>query len=422
MPVEVILPKVDMDMTTGTIAVWHVAEGGTVSKGDPLFDIETEKAAMEVEAPSDGTLHHIAYQEGSEVPIGTAIAWIYAEGEELGEPPATTPKDTEEPEIDTETAVLETIPSGPPASNAVPATPAARRLARAAGLALDGIHGTGPRGRIQSTDVEMAIEADAPQSARHPIKPQPGDLAIHTSGTGDGTPWLMLHGFAAEAAQWDTLADRLGQAAPVHRIDLPNHGRSPRRHITNFADLASQIRTAFDTLGKGPVHLIGHSLGGALAIALADTRPRRIADLTLIAPAGLDPRIDGDILRGIARATQADSLGPWLRQLTGDPAALSGAYIKAAAQARRDPAQRAAQAAMLDALFPDGTCTFDLTAALHRTTCPTRILWGRADRVTPWQAALRAPGRVALHLFDGLGHLPQIEAPDAVLDVLRPAP
>ena len=88
MPVEVIMPKVDMDMDRGRIAAWHVAEGDTVARGDPLFDIETDKAAMEVEAPGDGTLHHVTAGVGDEVAIGQAVAWIYAEGEAVDAAPA----------------------------------------------------------------------------------------------------------------------------------------------------------------------------------------------------------------------------------------------------------------------------------------------------------------------------------------------
>ena len=72
MPTEVILPKVDMDMTHGTMAVWHVAEGGLVVKGARLFDIETDKAAMEVEAPATSTLYHISTAPGDTVAVGTA--------------------------------------------------------------------------------------------------------------------------------------------------------------------------------------------------------------------------------------------------------------------------------------------------------------------------------------------------------------
>jgi pyruvate/2-oxoglutarate dehydrogenase complex dihydrolipoamide acyltransferase (E2) component len=87
MPVEVILPKVDMDMSHGTISVWHVAEGDHVEKGAALFDIETEKAAMEVEAPASGVLHHIAAAPGDRVAVGAPVAWIYAADEVAGPPP-----------------------------------------------------------------------------------------------------------------------------------------------------------------------------------------------------------------------------------------------------------------------------------------------------------------------------------------------
>ena len=76
MPVEVILPKVDMDMSSGTIAAWHVAEGERVEAGDILFEIETDKATMEVESPGSGRLQFLRAKPGDEVPIGQVIAWI----------------------------------------------------------------------------------------------------------------------------------------------------------------------------------------------------------------------------------------------------------------------------------------------------------------------------------------------------------
>ena len=90
MPLEVIMPKVDMDMATGKITSWYVDEGEIVETGAPLFEIETDKAAMEVESPGAGTLHHRA-PEGTEVPIGQTVAWLYSEGEEVGPPPESTP-------------------------------------------------------------------------------------------------------------------------------------------------------------------------------------------------------------------------------------------------------------------------------------------------------------------------------------------
>jgi pyruvate dehydrogenase E2 component (dihydrolipoamide acetyltransferase) len=81
MPVEVILPKVDMDMATGRISAWYVEAGATVSKGDVLFEIETDKAAMEIDAPASGVLRDVTGQVGVDIPVGAAVAWIYEPGE-----------------------------------------------------------------------------------------------------------------------------------------------------------------------------------------------------------------------------------------------------------------------------------------------------------------------------------------------------
>lgn len=430
MPSEVILPKVDMDMATGSIATWHVNEGGEIAKGEPLFDIETDKAAMEVEAPATGRLHHIMVPVGSEVPIGTTLAWIYADGEEVGTPPqAINPSVVEETSldaapaaepVDTEAASNTIVAEPDHRPDKVRATPAARRLAAGGFVDLPSVAGTGPRGRIQRADVEARLEAPAPSSlgTSHHWSVQPGNLSVLSSGKGTETPWVMIHGFAADASGWTLLEKQLGKTAPVHRIELPNHGRSPRRKVAGFSDLISQIRQAFDGLGTGEVRLVGHSLGAAIALALADTRPRKIANLTLISPAGLGPDIDGAVLSGIANASRAESLGPWLKQLTGDPDIVSENYIRAAFAQRRDGELRAAQRDMLDHLFPDGVQAFDVKAALKRIDCPTRIIWGKGDQIIPWKHAMGVPGNISLNLFPDIGHLPHVEIPEQVLALI----
>lgn len=74
--IEVILPKVDMDMQSGVIAAWKVAEGDRVSMGDILFEMETGKSMMEVEAPGTGVIRDLAKVTGDELPVGTTVAWI----------------------------------------------------------------------------------------------------------------------------------------------------------------------------------------------------------------------------------------------------------------------------------------------------------------------------------------------------------
>jgi pyruvate dehydrogenase E2 component (dihydrolipoamide acetyltransferase) len=79
--IEVILPKVDMDMESGVIVAWKVAEGDRVQEGDILFDMETGKAMMEVEAPGTGIIRDLAQITGEPVMVGTPVAWIHPDGE-----------------------------------------------------------------------------------------------------------------------------------------------------------------------------------------------------------------------------------------------------------------------------------------------------------------------------------------------------
>ncbi|MBK0329216.1 acetoin dehydrogenase dihydrolipoyllysine-residue acetyltransferase subunit [Rhodobacteraceae bacterium F11138] len=434
MPVEVIMPKVDMDMASGKIMCWHVAVGDTVEKGDPLFDIETDKAAMEVEAPASGILQHAA-PEGSEIPIGKAIAWLYAEGEEVGEQPDSfasvddNKMPEQQPKAATEPAFGDTnLPPEPAperetalagdAGEGVRATPAARRLARDGGVTLAELRGTGPRGRVQASDVRQYLKDLDTVSARATFLPETGALNVTYSKRGEGTPIVMIHGFANDATSWAPLEPSL-RHRPLIRIELPGHGKSPRLRIRDFAMLVREVRQTFDALQLDQAHLLGHSLGAALCIALADTREPRLASLNLIAPAGLGPQINGEALNGICKATRAESLGPWLRHLVADEDRITDGYVRLAMQARGDANLRAAQFAMADVLFPDGVQAFDLRAALQRIETPTRILWGKADAIIPWEHALQAPGRVALHLFDRIGHMPQLEAAEEVGKILR---
>jgi pyruvate dehydrogenase E2 component (dihydrolipoamide acetyltransferase) len=157
MAVEVILPRVDMDMATGKISKWHVKDGEKVTKGALLFEIETDKAAMEIDAPADGVLRNILVGEGGSAAVGSAVAYIYAEGEAVSAP-AQAAAATHKAEAPTP---AETTPAPAAALNgsAPRATPLARRLAKEAGLALTAMAGSGPRGRVVAADVRKAAEA-----------------------------------------------------------------------------------------------------------------------------------------------------------------------------------------------------------------------------------------------------------------------
>ena len=427
-PVEVILPKVDMDMSHGTLAVWHAAEGDSVTKGSALFDIETEKAAMEVEAPATGTLHHVLAAPGDKVPVGDVVAYIYPAGMTVGPRPvrvaaATTNLAAAKPAEPARGSLAAPVTFAAAADSVLRATPAARAAARLACIALAEVPGTGPKGRIQRDDIAAYLKghsAPTPALSGPAIwLPQPGPLNV-SHRKGHGIPLVLFHGFTADSQSWAPLEKALGIDQSLIRIDLPGHGRSPRRQLRSFTDLARMMVEAFDdaTRAHDQVHLLGHSLGGALAIAIADIRPRTVASVTLIAPAGLGPEIDAAALTGITRATRAESLAPWLRRLTATPEGISDDYVRAAMKLRADPVLRAAQADMAEILFPDGVQPFDLRPALGRIECPTAMIWGRHDHILPHRHSLAPAGDFAIHLLSAAGHVPQIECPERVARIL----
>jgi pyruvate dehydrogenase E2 component (dihydrolipoamide acetyltransferase) len=152
MPVEIVLPRVDMDMERAKFSHWFVEEGARVEKGRPLFEIETDKAAMEVDAPASGWLREVSAKPGDVLPVGAVIAQIYAEGE------AAAPL-VERPDVPTPAVRAEAPPplaakiDIPAAGSRPRGTPKARRLAREAGVELAAIDGSGPWGRVQARDI-----------------------------------------------------------------------------------------------------------------------------------------------------------------------------------------------------------------------------------------------------------------------------
>jgi pyruvate dehydrogenase E2 component (dihydrolipoamide acetyltransferase) len=146
-------------MESGTIVRWLKSEGEPVEKGEPLFELDTDKVTQEVEAEAAGVLLKIAIAEG-EVPVGQTVAFIGAEGEDVPEvateaTEAPTPAAAGEPSNRLLQAKDEPVPAPTAAGNGrIKASPLARRLARERGIDLAMLHGTGPEGRIVAEDVE----------------------------------------------------------------------------------------------------------------------------------------------------------------------------------------------------------------------------------------------------------------------------
>lgn len=164
MAISVVMPALEMAQETGRLLSWRKKEGEKVTKGEPLFEIETDKVVLEIEAPGDGILAGVTAHEGAEIPVGQTIAWLVLPGEN---PPApTAPPVQSARATSAATRAVEAAPvASEPASAAGPGpriSPKARRLAKELGLDIARLRGTGPEGTITAEDVQSAAESTGP--------------------------------------------------------------------------------------------------------------------------------------------------------------------------------------------------------------------------------------------------------------------
>ncbi|MFP3383101.1 pyruvate dehydrogenase complex dihydrolipoamide acetyltransferase [Tritonibacter sp. SIMBA_163] len=233
MPTEILMPALSPTMEEGTLAKWLVKEGDTVSSGDLIAEIETDKATMEFEAVDEGVVGKILIAEGSEgVKVNTPIAVLLEDGESADDIDTSAAKPEAAPAAD---AAQEAASEGgsdaaaaPAAASATPApaapaaadgsrifaSPLARRIAADKGLDLASIKGSGPRGRIIKVDVENATAA--PKAEATTTAPAAAPAAAAPAGPSADAVAKMYEGREFEEVKLDgmrkTIAARLTEA------------------------------------------------------------------------------------------------------------------------------------------------------------------------------------------------------------------
>jgi pyruvate dehydrogenase E2 component (dihydrolipoamide acetyltransferase) len=411
MAVEIVMPRVDMDMSSGRMGRWHAAEGAHVVKGATLFEIETDKAAMEVDAPASGVLKFVAAAEGDVLPVGACIGWIVADGETFApaagtSPPAPSPRPSPRGRGGAGSPAATPSPTGrrwreaPDEGERPRATPAARRVARERGLRLESVRGSGPLGRIQRRDIET------------PARAAPGAANVHRLWLqgGEGAPIVFLHGFGADLNGWRPVHRLLPETLPALAIDLPGHGLSSLGEDASFEALVEAARAALAEEGVSAAHLVGHSLGGAVAAALSHERGVKALSLMLIAPAGLGPETNAAFFDGFLQADTEAGLAPWLHMLVVDRAALGSALARTTLRQRQERPLVAEQRRLAASILAGGRQAFDVRGFLAAPQAPTKIVFGIEDRITPAHHAEGLSGLIALHRFPRVGHMPHLEA------------
>jgi pyruvate dehydrogenase E2 component (dihydrolipoamide acetyltransferase) len=155
MAISVVMPALEMAQETGKLLAWRKKEGERVTKGEPLLEIETDKAVVEVEAPGDGVLAGVTADVGAVIPVGETIAWLVAPGEK---PPAKTATAAPAARATSGTERAAVTPSQATAPAAPQISPKARRLAKELGVDFTRLKGTGPEGTITAEDVQALAD------------------------------------------------------------------------------------------------------------------------------------------------------------------------------------------------------------------------------------------------------------------------
>ncbi len=287
MAVEVILPKVDMDMATGIISKWHVKNGDTVKKGQVLFEMETDKSAIEIDAPSDGVINNIEATTGAPTAIGAIVAMIYAAGEAVKattvSSPAVIPAQAGTPLPTVSTSIeLDSRLRGNDESGGVRATPLARRLAKAKKLDLASIKGSGPRGRIVAQDVEAhksvaAVPApdssatmDMYQAGSYDVQPLDGmrrTIAQRLTLSKQTVPHFYLSS-KCDLTQLILIRERINMQAPLDADKKPKWKLSINDYVIKALALAMQRVPAANVTYTDAGILLHHASDVGVAVSV----------------------------------------------------------------------------------------------------------------------------------------------------------
>jgi pyruvate dehydrogenase E2 component (dihydrolipoamide acetyltransferase) len=349
------MPKWGLTMTEGKVLGWLKHEGDAIAAGDELLEIETPKITNVMEAGETGTLRRIVAQPGATLPIGGLMAVL-------------APAEAAEADIDAFVAGFAV------------AEPSEEGATESAGPA--------PR----------EIEADGKRTRYLDI------------GSGD-PPIVFIHGFGADLNAWMFNQPALAEQHRTIALDLPGHGGSTKALGTaiDASGLAADIAAALDALGIERAHLVGHSMGGAIALAFAAAHPERAASLTLIASAGLGPEINAAFIDGFVKMERRRDAQEVLRLLVHDPDMVSRAMVEDVLRYKRLDGVADALTAIAADWFPDGRQRMNFSSKLASLKVPVQIIWGREDHIIPVAHAEALAGSVPTHILDHAGHLPHME-------------
>jgi pyruvate dehydrogenase E2 component (dihydrolipoamide acetyltransferase) len=348
------MPKWGLSMTEGRLVEWLVEEGAELAVGDDVAEVETEKINGVVESPAAGNLRRRVAAAGEVIPVGGLLGVI---------------ADSSVPDADIDRFVEE----------------------------------------FQAIFVPEEAEEEA-GPAPETVEVEAGRLRFLRQGE-DGEPLVLLHGFGGDLNNWLFTMPALAEKYLVYALDLPGHGESSKDVGQGDLDfLAGAVRQFLDAQELQRVHLVGHSLGGLVAASVALAAPERVTSLALVASCGLGEEINAEYIRGFIDAERRRELKPVLELLFADPGLVTRQLVDDVLKYKRLDGVDQALRAIAAAAYPEGRQGRVISDRLAELDVPVLVVWGREDRVIPAAHAERAPEGAQVHVLDGWGHSPHMEA------------
>ena len=243
-------------------------------------------------------------------------------------------------------------------------------------------------------------------------------IAFKTLG-GEGKDIVLIHGFGSDRLSWLANSPALMTVGRVYALDLPGHGDSSTEIVTGSMDeLADAVADVLIESGMSNAHLVGHSLGGGIAILIAARHPDLVASLTMIAPAGLGTHIDQDFLSAFPQLADVEGALTEMRRLVARPQLINKMTAqRVMAQLSREGARDAL--ARIAAAIPAGDEAIrEACRAVAARGLPRLVIWGEEDRINPIDDARVATFGGERQMVPQTGHLPHIENFKAVNDIL----
>lgn len=349
--VAIVMPKWGLSMKEGTIVEWLVSEGETIEVGDELAEVETDKINGEVEATSGGVIRRIVAEPGSSHRVQALLAVLA------------------DPSIDDAVvdAFIAEFPEPP--------------------------------------------EEDEEEGAESPYRSVTvGDLTLRYSQLGEGPATVLIHGFGGDLDNWLFNIGALAEQGSVVAMDLPGHGESSLTVPDPSPDgLAGIVWSTLDALEIGDVDLVGHSLGGAVAAAMAIGQPSRVRSLTLIAPAGLGEEINQAYIEGFVAARSKREMKAVASLLFADEGTVTRSMVDGMLRYKRIDGVIDLLSGLRDAWFTEGTQRHVLRDQLTGSATPMLVIWGAEDQVIPAGQATLVDSVADVHVLDGAGHMVQME-------------